>query len=235
MTTAVVIPVYRDHAALASLLARIDAWTIRPDEIVVVAADLDPTAAAAFVARGVRVLHGRANRGAQLDAGARAASSEVLCFLHADSQPHPDALGAIAAAVAAGAESGCFRFRFAGERGLPQVLLEALIRLRIGLGGMAYGDQGVFATRDAYHETGGFAHTPLFEEAPLLRELRRRGTFVALDLPLLVSPRRWQRDGWWRRTLHNRWLATCYMLGVSPEKLARRYRPQPAPTLETKR
>ncbi len=64
---------------------------------------------------------------------------------------------------------------------------------------------------------------PLFEEVSLVRELRSAGRFDAVDATLGVSPRRWERDGWLRRTLNNRILALGYALGVPAEQLARRY------------
>jgi hypothetical protein len=39
-----------------------------------------------------------------------------------------------------------------------------------------------------------------------------------------VSPRRWERDGWIRRSLMNRLLALGFALGVAPDRLARMYR-----------
>ena len=57
--------------------------------------------------------------------------------------------------------------------------------------------------------------------------LRRQGRLRALDTPIGVSPRRWERDGWIRRTVENRLLALGFALGVNPARLARRYRSAP--------
>jgi hypothetical protein len=89
---------------------------------------------------------------------------------------------------------------------------------------MVYGDQGIFVTRAAYDASPGFAAQPLFEEVALVRFLKRTGRFVALQLPMTVSARRWQRDGFLRRTLHNRALALGFSLGVHSNTLARWYR-----------
>ena len=48
--------------------------------------------------------------------------------------------------------------------------------------------------------------------------------FVALALPMAVSARRWERDGFVRRTLRNRALALGFALGVHARTLARWYR-----------
>ena len=46
------------------------------------------------------------------------------------------------------------------------------------------------------------------------------------DQGLLISRRfyEYKRDGWWARPLKNLWLLAQYFLGVSPERLARRYK-----------
>jgi rSAM/selenodomain-associated transferase 2 len=225
MTTAsiaVVIPVVGDHAELARLLRLVRSQPL--EEIVVVSGCADVRAAALCREHDCTYLETAANRGAQLDAGARAATAPVLWFLHADAAPPPDALRAIEAALRSGAESGCFRFAFQGPATWYKRLLECLVALRVRCGGMVYGDQGVFVRRDVYLESDGFAPQPLFEEVRLVRRLRARGTFVVLPQALGVATRRWERDGWCRRTLHNRWLAIRFMLGARPEALAASYR-----------
>ena len=56
---------------------------------------------------------------------------------------------------------------------------------------------------------------------PLLKGLQRQGRFDVLPLTILVSDRRWQRDGWLMRTLSNRLLALGFAIGVPPARLAR--------------
>ena len=120
---------------------------------------------------------------------------------------------------------GYLRFRFQGAPTIGKRLLAAAINLRSRIG-VPYGDQGLFATREAYAQTGGFPHQPLFEEVAVVKSLRRQGPFVALPLPIGVDPRRWERDGWLKRTLRNRWLALRYACGARPIQLAASYQRQ---------
>ncbi len=219
---AVVIPVLGDAAELEALLAQLEAQ--QPHEIIVISGSADAAVAAVCDRHTCEYVEGPANRGAQLHAGARRASGAVLWFVHADAQLPHDALAVVAAAVRGGAESGCFQFAFQGPTTPYKRLLEQLVALRIRCGGMVYGDQGIFARRDVYHAVGGFAEWPLFEEVELVRRLRARGTFRVLPRALAVATRRWERDGWFRRTLHNRWLALRFALGARPEALAASYR-----------
>jgi rSAM/selenodomain-associated transferase 2 len=219
----VVVPVLGDTDALARLLAALASQSPVPAEVVVADGAGSGACRALCAGHGARHLAAPPGRGRQLAAGARAATGEVLWFLHADAGVPAGATRAILAAVEAGASGGCFRFGFAGRRSVARSLLAATIDLRARLG-VPYGDQGLFATRAAYVAAGGFADEPLFEEVPLVRGLRRHGRFAHLPLTLGVSPRRWERDGWVRRTVENRLLALAYAAGVSPARLARRYR-----------
>jgi rSAM/selenodomain-associated transferase 2 len=219
----IVVPTWRDDAALSRLLPQLAALQPGADEVLVVDGAGSEATRALATAAGARYLASPAGRGTQLNCGARAARGDVLWFVHADAGVSPAAVGAITRALALGADSGAFRFRFGGERGATQRLLERAIAWR-GAVGTVYGDQGLFARRAAFERAGGFAEAPLFEEVPLVRALRRRGGFRVLDEPIVVSPRRWQQDGFWRRTLENRLLALGHAAGLSPARLARWYR-----------
>jgi hypothetical protein len=158
-----------------------------------------------------------------MDKGARSAEAPVLWFLHADAEPPLEGLNAITSVLAEGAEGGHFRFSFAGPPRWYKRLLATGVNLRTRLGGISYGDQGLFARKDVYIECGGFADQPLFEEVALVKKLNSRGKSRALDPAIGVSPRRWERDGWCRRTVQNRRMAFAYMRGVSAERLAAGY------------
>ena len=232
LSVAVVIPVLGDIPALADLLAALAKAVPAPREIVVVDGAASDACRLLCLEQGARYYAPRKRAAATSCATApRRPAAEVLWFLHADAQLHGAPIAAITAAVRAGAVGGYFRFRFAGPPGWHKRALAALINVRARLG-VPYGDQGLFATQAAYAAAGGFADVPLFEEVQLVKQLRRAGRFVALDDSIGVSPRRWERDGWLRRTLENRALALAYLAGVSPQRLAQRYR---APRPENRR
>lgn len=218
-----VIPVVADTEALGRLLELLQASPCPPDEIIVV--DGGNSAGCRSLARRFQCayLTTRAGRGHQLHAGALRATGDVLWFLHADATPPGDAVALIRQRHAAGAAGGYFGFRFTGAPRWFKAVLARLINWRARIG-IPYGDQGLFASRQAYDSVGGFADLPLFEEVDLVRGLRAQGDFRRLPADMGVSPRRWERDGWVWRTLHNRYLALAYALGVPPRRLARAYR-----------
>jgi rSAM/selenodomain-associated transferase 2 len=219
----VIIPVLGDTRALHTLLERLRNMPAPPTEILVIDGAGDQSLRDFCRHSAIGYLGTRAGRGHQLHSGALAARAEILWFLHADAMPAPAGGIRIRQQIAGGCLGGYFRFRFSGRRTVARSVLAALINLRARIG-VPYGDQGIFVTRAAYLAAGGFPDVPLFEEVPLVRALRRAGDFAALPIDIGVSPRRWERDGWIRRTVENRLLALGYMLGIPPARLARRYR-----------
>ncbi len=233
MRIAVIIPTLDDDAALQRLLTRLAHLDPVPDDVLVVDGAASASCESICRAAGATWLAAHPSRGGQLALGAARASADVLWFLHAECEPHAAAIAAIRACIERGAAGGYFRFHFGGAASLTKRFLERCIAWRCRWG-MVYGDQGLFVTRSAYEATPGFTVQPLFEEVALVRALKQTGRFDALDLPITVSPRRWDRDGYFRRTLANRMLALAFLCGASPARLARWYggrlRPAPAGT-----
>jgi rSAM/selenodomain-associated transferase 2 len=217
-----IVPVLGDLTELERLLGQLRAARPGPAEIIVVDGGASADCRRLCETAGAVYLAARPGRGHQQRRGAEEASGEALWFLHADASIPPGAVATIGAALRDGAVGGCFRFRFGGPPGRHKTALAALINLRARIG-VPYGDQGLFATRSAYLRAGGFADVPLFEEVALVKGLRRAGRFALLRDEIAVSPRRWERDGWLRRTLENRLLALAFMAGIAPQRLARWY------------
>src|ERR671915_395854 len=73
---------------------------------------------------------------------------------------------------------------------------------------------------------GGYPNVPLMEDVALIDALRRITTVRALWSPLVVSARRWERDGPLVRMLRNWTLMVAYRAGASPARLAEWYDPR---------
>jgi rSAM/selenodomain-associated transferase 2 len=218
-----VIPTRNEAATLPPLLSQLSALPFEHEVIVV---DGDSTDGTRDVARsaGAVVLETRAGRGAQLSAGAAAASGNVFCFLHADVQLDARAVAALEQAVLDARERpSVFRLRI-DARGLVYRLIEFMANgVRTRILRMPYGDQGLIVSRNAYEAAGGYPALPLMEDVEIIRALRRRVRIRVLDASLTVSPRRWERDGPWRRTFVNWGIMIAYSCGVSAERLATWY------------
>lgn len=221
----VIIPCWRDEQALTQLLSSLVPLfqtTEVNGEIIVVDGASSEACRLLCARHGASWLPTAPCRGTQLRLGASHARYTVLWFLHADAQLHGNPLPSMLTAIADGAVGGYFKFRFAGRTGWQGALLERLITLRTHFG-VPYGDQGLFVTAEAYQRCGQHNPWPLFEEVELVKCLRRNGRFVRMNDGVRVDTRRWQRDGWWRRSLRNRLLALQFACGVPVGRLAERY------------
>ncbi len=218
----VVIPVYHDAEPLGRLLATLPP---EPERQLIVAngdaddSQLDPLRKAR---PDVVWVDGARGRGAQMNAGAARAEGRWLLFLHADASLSDGWERALEDARSRGCVAGCYQLAIDAPGWQPR-LIEWGVRLRLRWLGVAYGDQGLFVERTRFEALGGYREQPLMEDADLVRRLREVGRFHGAVLPLTVSARRWQRDGWWRRTGGNLFILVRYLTGQTPERLAASY------------
>lgn len=224
MRLSIVIPTLNEAAGIEQNIQR--ALMLRPIEVVV--SDGQSTDGTGDLARsaGATVVTSERGRGGQLNAGARAATGDVLLFLHADCWLESLATEQIEAALRdETVMGGAFRQRIEDER-LVFRWLESGNSVRVRWRRMPYGDQGIFVRRSAFESVGGFAEVRLMEDVLLMREFRRRGWRIELlPGPIHVDPRRWRKHGVLRQTLRNWTLLTGLKLGISPDRLAEYYAP----------
>ncbi|MCW5962947.1 MAG: TIGR04283 family arsenosugar biosynthesis glycosyltransferase [Bryobacterales bacterium] len=221
-SVSVVIPVLNERLALPALLRSLHDVEGILELIFVDGGSTDGTVAW-LRDQGCWVMEAARGRGTQLAAGAKAASGNILWFLHADSKAPSRAARAIQQAVNQEHAAGAFCLHFEGcgvtERGMTW-LYRGLRKA-----GLVYGDAGIFVRRDAYMAVGGLPEWPLFEDQGLLRRLRKAGfpRPVCLDLTLTTSSRRFA--GWRFPLVFTHWvgLQVLFWIGVPPQWLARSY------------
>jgi rSAM/selenodomain-associated transferase 2 len=173
----------------------------------------------AALGSGARVVRSAPGRGLQMDEASRAASGDVLLFLHADTRLPPLWRGAVADALDdRGVAGGAFSLSFDSDAGWFR-LLERAVALRCRALGLVYGDQAIFARKEAFSTAGGFRGLPLMEDVDCVRRLKRLGRVVVLRDKVTTSSRRWMEGGLVANTLKNLVLLSLYFLGLSPERL----------------
>jgi rSAM/selenodomain-associated transferase 2 len=219
----VIIPALNEAGSIAGTLRAIFALDPSLDVIVVDGGSADGTAGVA-TSHGARIVQSDRGRGLQLARGAEQARGDVLWFVHADTLPHPGALADIEAALRdPGIAGGNFRLRFDGHS-LGARFLNRLQGLRKMLG-WHYGDNTIFVRRRVYLKIGGFRPYPLFEDADLVKRIRRTGRFATLPGPVTSSSRRFDDGRFFSTGLSWIVLQTLYWIGVPPRILARLYPP----------
>jgi rSAM/selenodomain-associated transferase 2 len=158
-----------------------------------------------------------------MDRGAREAKGDVLLFLHADTKLPEDWKNQVAG-VLKGDEviGGGFRLKIDSKKFYFR-FIEAMANMRSRYLGLIYGDQAIFARRDAFFAVGGFMGLPLMEDVDLIKRLKNKGKVVLLDAKVSTSLRHWEKKGILMTTLRNWIFLGFYYLGVSPERLYKWY------------
>lgn len=210
----IVVPALNEAGGIRAALDALAPLRARGHEVIVVDGGSTDGTAELAAALCDRVLSAPRGRASQMNAGARAASGEVLLFLHADTRL-PERF-----TIPADSLWGRFDVRIQGRHPLLRVVAWAM-NLRSRLTGIATGDQAIFVRRQAFP---GFEEIPLMEDIALSRRLKRLGAPACLREQVVTSGRRWESRGV-LRTIFLMWrLRLLYFLGVSPQSLARRYR-----------
>ncbi len=220
-SVSVVIPTLNEEPSIQALLNHVQG--LGAAEIVIAdGGSVDRTVAIAEEC--ARVVSCQANRGLQLNAGAAAASGDVLLFLHADVRLENGAIGRVQTAMTDPAiVGGDFDIRYDGGDFASRAFT-AVNRLRRYFH-VIYGDSGIFCRRSVFERLGGFRPYPVLEDYEFVRRLRRCGKLALLDEPIHVSDRRWRRSGLFHTMWVWFWIQGLYLAGVKPDRLARWYRP----------
>ena len=220
----VVIPTLNAERTIRAALAGVAVPEVR-EVIVVDSGSSDGTPDIAR-RRGARVVSAKRGRGSQLAAGAVAAEGEWLLFLHADTRLDAGWIGEASNFVgdpANASQAAVFTFRL--DDPAPQARrVERLVRWRIRMLALPYGDQGLLIHRRLYEEIGGYdAALPIMEDVDIVRRIGRR-RLAHLETAASTSAARYRSGGWWMRPARNLYCLALYFLGASPERIRRIYR-----------
>ena len=169
---------------------------------------------------GAMVITGERVRAKQLNAGAAAASHDVLLFLHADTLLPLGAAAAVTQALDGGAIFGGFRITFL-EQTLGLRWTAFAINFRTRFTRAPWGDQAQFLRRADFR---GYREIPLMEDYELAVRMKRLGRTAIIPLPVRTSGRRFLEKGLVRTTVLNWLIVFAFRMGVSPERLANWYR-----------
>ncbi len=170
---------------------------------------------------GAKLIKSPKGRGSQLRTGAEAAKGKWILFIHADTVLSDNWVNAMGNHINTETKAAYCKLKF-DKNTCPARFIAGCANLRSRIFGLPYGDQTLLISKHMYKTSGGYPDVPLMEDVTLVRKLR--GRLMPLDITATTGSDRYIQDGWFKRAAKNLGTLALYFIGVSPEKLAERYR-----------
>ncbi|MGZ8214207.1 MAG: TIGR04283 family arsenosugar biosynthesis glycosyltransferase [Methylosarcina sp.] len=225
MKFSVIVPTLNEEHSILACLSALQALRDRCEIIVVDGGSSDKTR---IIAEdwADRLILSEKGRARQMNTGARAATGDVLIFLHADTFLPENAPELIQQQVERDGEWGRFDVQLSGDHFMFKIIGQ-LMNWRSRLTGIATGDQALFVTKKAFISAGGYPEIALMEDIAFSKTLKNTGPPVCLKARVISSSRKWQQEGI-VKTIALMWsLRLQYFFGDDPDTLAQRYYRRP--------
>lgn len=168
-----------------------------------------------------QVVKSQAGRARQMNKGASLATSDILLFLHADTELPTHAVADIQTAMQK-SEWGRFNVKLNSRQPMLWVVSH-MINLRSRLTSIATGDQAIFITRKLFEQVGGYPQQALMEDVELCKQLKAKSKPACLKTKVITSARRWEQHGICRTILLMWQLRFDHWRGVSADNIKARY------------
>jgi len=197
MTISIVIPAVNEEKRIAGLIENIRAHESGEEHVSdIIVADggsSDGTVREAEKA-GANVLRcSQKGRAVQMNAGAAAATGDILYFLHADTFPPNRFDKSIIDAISDGAGAGCFQLRFSSTHPVLR-FYGWCTRFRTTF--VRFGDQSLFVLAKNFQSVGGFdEELTVMEDQKIIGVLKQIAPFTLLDEAVITSARKYHKNG----------------------------------------
>lgn len=164
---------------------------------------------------------GRAN---QMNYGSKKAKGNVFFFLHCDSLIEEDVIIKIQEEINKGCNLGCLKLKFDNEI-IWMKICGYMSNLRVKLRKIAFGDQGIFITKELFEEIGGIPNLPIMEDFEFsLRLKRKKYYFKQIDSCIITSSRRFMDKGIFNTMAQMQKLQLQYLCGRNINEINKEYR-----------
>jgi rSAM/selenodomain-associated transferase 2 len=192
-------------------------------EIIVVDADSKDNTAQAALNMDATVLHSEmASRASQMNQGSRAATGDILYFIHADVRLVNSFADDIIQAIHEGFEAGCYRYAFNSSSKLLSI---NSFFTRFNALMCRGGDQTLFITKKLFTALKGFdEYYTIMEDYDIIRRIRTQSQFKVIPKRILVSARKYETNSWLRVQLANFTAFMMYYLRQSPSQIRSAYK-----------
>lgn len=222
VSIAAIVPVFNEVRMLPEKLTSLKALNV--DELVFIDGGSTDGTQQLLEQSGLMWLPSERGRAAQMNVGGRICKSDILLFLHIDTEISENNMSAIKSSMKQPyLVGGRFDVRLSGHHPAYR-MISWFINIRSRLTKISTGDQAIFVRRDVFERMEGFADLPLMEDVEFSMRLKGQGGISCLRQKVTTSSRRWQQHGIIRTILLMWKLRLLYWLGTPADKLATMYR-----------
>lgn len=221
----IIIPTLNEQTNIKATIETLNGSKITcPFDIIVVDGGSQDSTICEARQRGAQIIKCERGRGQQLAAGSKQAIGEWLLFLHADTILEAGWFMEVGHFISNNSDisrAGVFRYKL-NEDTLSASILEAIVNWRTRKLALPYGDQGLLISKKFYQDLGGHAAITIMEDVEIMRRIGR-GRLHIFKSHATTSAHKYQRDGYFLRTLKNLLCLTLYFLGLSPNLISKIY------------
>lgn len=223
MKLSIIIPTYNEAETLTDLIQYLiqNSQLENRQEIIITDGGSSDETVKIAESLGVHVFKAPKGRSAQMNAGAKLATGEILYFLHADSYPPPQFDQQIIHSIELGVDAGAFHHRF--DDGHPVLRFASFAANRLTLHPM--GDRSLFVRREIFHQINGYDETLIImEDTDITKRLKKACKFRVLKAPIITSSRKFKENGELRLLLIFVVIYLSWEMGVPEPRLLQLYR-----------
>lgn len=184
----VIIPVYNEEEQINHLIEHLTVFDKETVNLIFVDGGSEDTTVDLLEKNEQTVISSGKGRGKQLHTGALAALDDYLLFLHADCYFEKSPLEEIYR-ILADYDIGAFKVEFDSSNLLLKLLAWGS-NWRLKYRKIAFGDQGMFMTKDFYHQMGGFKALPLMEDYDFSMRAKKAGCPVQVSQQKITTSSR---------------------------------------------
>lgn len=166
----------------------------------------------------------------QLNKGAKRATGDILFFVQSDAKLPEGALDVIETKIyTQGYDGGGFSNVFS-EHNKKIKTLSRVLNMRFCTNDNSrnlifFGDNGIFCRQEVFDKLGGFNLIPIMEDYDFSKRMRDSFRSVRILEPkLIMSPRRFIKNGFVKTCLQWIIIKRLYQIGVSPYFLVKMYK-----------
>jgi rSAM/selenodomain-associated transferase 2 len=221
----IIIPVFNEVSRISKLLSDLENKAFQNEKIEIIVVDggsTDGSQDTISTNSKIKLIQSRKGRAIQMNVGAKAATGNILYFLHCDSFPPQDFDRLIIDEVQKGNQAGCFRIKFDYEH---PVLMVSQWVTRFNHISCRGGDQSLFVSKRLFDEIKGFDEQfMIYEDNEIISRLYAKKQFIVIPDYVITSARRYQQNGVWRLQYHFSIIHLKRKLGHSNESMLQYYK-----------